>query len=250
MTDEPSPARVLHFETLDSTNEEAHRQLAAGVRLPVWIVAGEQTRGRGRGGRAWISPKGNLYATYLAVTPLGAAVATQLSFVAALAAHEAAAHCLPAVEASKLRLKWPNDVMLGDAKIAGILLESLRAPDGRLAVILGIGINVASAPEGMGRPVASLGLSCADTQTVFDALSRALSRFIALWDEGRAFETIRSLWLDRAYALQQAVSVHLNGSLIRGKFCGVDPAGALQLETAPGVVLTVTAGDIYPDGSQ
>ena len=239
---------VFRFESLDSTNEEALRRLAARERTPFWIVADEQTRGRGRSGRRWQSPAGNLYATLVIETRVSPSVATQLSFVAGLAVHEAVAAHLPADQLPRLRLKWPNDVMLGAAKLAGILLESLPSPKRKgLTVILGMGINVAFAPTETERAVASLGLEPADVPRVFAKLASALETWLARWDEGRNFPAIREAWLGRALSLNESISVNLNGSAIRGKFRGVDAAGALQLETKPGVVVTVTAGDIYPD---
>ncbi len=168
--------------------------------------------------------------------------------MAALAVHEAVAAHLPADQLPRLRLKWPNDVMLGAAKLAGILLESLPSPKRKgLTVILGMGINVAFAPTETDRPVVSLALEPADVPRVFAKLASALETWLARWDEGRNFPAIREAWLDRALSLNELISVNLNGSAIRGRFRGVDAAGALQLETKPGVVVTVTAGDIYPD---
>ncbi len=239
---------VLRFESLNSTNEEALRQLAAGARPPLWIVADEQTRGRGRGGRRWHSAKGNFYATLLVETKVSPAVATQLSFVAGLAAYDAIATYLRSGQASHLRLKWPNDVMLDGAKVAGLLLESTASPMGKgLAVILGIGINISFAPPVADRPAATLGLDPAAVPELFASLAATLETWLQWWDEGRGFPTVREAWLSRALALNEPISVHLAGDLVRGKFCGVDAAGALQLETEPGVVITVTAGDIYPD---
>ena len=242
---------VFSFESIDSTNEEALRRLAAGqTPPPFWITASEQTKGRGRAGRRWQSPRGNLYATLVFEPGVTAAVATELSFVAGLAAHSAIAAHLAAEQRPHLRLKWPNDVMLGQAKLAGILLESLGSSKGRkLAVILGIGINVSNAPPAADRAVASLGLDDTDVRRIFTSLASALESWLALWDKGRGFPEIRESWLGHAFALNEFISVNLNGSAIRGRFRGLDAAGALQLETKPGVVLTVTAGDIYPDAT-
>ncbi len=138
--------------------------------------------------------------------------------------------------------------MLGGAKLAGILLESLNSPKGKgLAVILGIGVNVAHAPSEMERPVASLGLERSAAPEVFASLAAALQSWLSRWNEGRGFAHIREAWRERALALNEPITVNLNGATIRGKFRGIDAAGALQLETEPGVVITVTAGDIYPD---
>ncbi|MBI4723535.1 MAG: biotin--[acetyl-CoA-carboxylase] ligase [Rhodomicrobium sp.] len=247
MNQEKGNLPVLRFESLDSTNEEALRQLAAGSSGPVWIVAEEQTRGRGRSGRIWQSPKGNLYASLLFKASVSPLAATQLSFVAALATYDAIAKHIEPERLAALRLKWPNDVMLGGAKLAGILIESLPAPEGEgLAVIIGIGINVSEAPVDTGRPVATLG-SSASAVSVFGALAGAFETWLPRWDEGRAFAEIREAWLSRALALNHPITVNLNGNVIRGRFRGIDPAGALQLETEPGVVIKVNAGDIYPD---
>jgi BirA family transcriptional regulator, biotin operon repressor / biotin---[acetyl-CoA-carboxylase] ligase len=239
--------RVLHFERLDSTNEEALRQLAQGAQTPLWIIADEQSQGRGRNGRAWQSPKGNLYASLLLKLSVNASAATQLSFVAALAAYDAVASQLPQGTGS-LRLKWPNDVMLAGAKVAGILIESLGGPGSdRLAAIIGIGINVSSAPADLPRAAGSLGLDASACAAIFAALTSSFETWLGRWAEGRGFADIREAWLSHAHAPGEAVSVNLNSSTIRGIFRGIDERGALKLETSVGVVITVTAGDIYPD---
>jgi BirA family transcriptional regulator, biotin operon repressor / biotin---[acetyl-CoA-carboxylase] ligase len=238
---------ALHFESLDSTNAEALRQLALGTEGPLWIVADEQTEGRGRAGRRWQSPKGNLYATLGFRPGVAASIATQLSFVAALAAFDAIASQLPVERHSGLHLKWPNDVLLGGAKIAGILIESIAGPKGNgLAAAIGIGINVGLAPQYTGRPVAALGLDPGARTAVFETLARAFAAWLARWDEGRGFAGIRDAWLARAHVIGEPLNVSLNGSSIRGRFHGLDERGALQLETDAGSVITVSAGDIYP----
>src|SRR5262249_41748867 len=159
---------------------------------PLWIVAEEQTKGRGRGGRHWHSPKGNLYTSLLLRLNVSATIATQLSFVAALAVHDAVSTELAAVQIADLRLKWPNDVMLNGAKIAGILIESLAAPDGKaLAAIVGIGINVSVVPSITGRPAGALGLEPAARLRVSGALCNAFAAWLDRWDEGWGFAAIR-----------------------------------------------------------
>ncbi len=223
------------------------RQLALGMEAPFWIVADEQSEGRGRNGRRWQSPKGNLYATLGLRLNVSATMATQLSFVAALAARDAIASHLPAEQVAALRLKWPNDVLLNGAKAAGILIESAVSPGtSDLAVAIGIGINVASAPASAGRPVATLGLAPGARTAVFEELVRAFDVWLARWDLAKGFAAIREAWLERAHVMGEPLNVSLNGSLIGGRFQGLDERGALRLKTGAGDVITVTAGDIYP----
>jgi BirA family transcriptional regulator, biotin operon repressor / biotin---[acetyl-CoA-carboxylase] ligase len=238
--------KVLHFETAGSTNAEALRQFASGTEAPFWIVADEQSEGRGRSGRRWHSPKGNLYATLGLRPGVSPAEATQLSFVAALAAYDAIASHLPAEQVGALRLKWPNDILLGGAKIAGILIESAAYPrTAGLAAAIGIGINVAQAPADTGRPVAALGLAPNARAAVFEELARAFDAWLDRWDLARGFAAIRDAWLMRAHAMGEPLNVSLNGSTIRGRFQGLDERGALRLKTDAGDVIAVTAGDVY-----
>src|SRR5258708_39940625 len=128
---------IARLDTVDSTNAEALRRARAGERGPLWIVARQQSAGRGRRGRAWVSPPGNLHATLLLTDPAPAAAAPQLGFVAGLALVDAAAAAAPLL-ASRLALKWPNDLLCGARKIAGILIEGEGSP---LTVAVGIGVN-------------------------------------------------------------------------------------------------------------
>jgi BirA family biotin operon repressor/biotin-[acetyl-CoA-carboxylase] ligase len=217
------------------------------VEAPAWIIAAEQSQGRGRNGRRWQSPKGNLYATLALRPAISASAATQLSFVAALGAYDAIASQLPARQSAALRLKWPNDVLLGGAKIAGILIESVTAPAGLgVAMAIGIGVNVAFAPADTGQATAALGLPPAGCAAVFEALAGAFQNWLACWDQGLGFPAIREAWLARAHVRGESLNVRLNGATISGRFRGLDERGALQLETEAGVVISVNAGDISP----
>lgn len=146
-----------------------------------------------------------------------------------------------------MRLKWPNDVLLGGAKIAGILIESAALPQRAvLAAAIGVGINVALAPQDTGRPVAALGLAPDARAAVFEELARAFGTWLGRWDEGRGFAGLRDAWLARAHVIGEPLNVSLNGSSIGGRFHELDERGALQLRTDTGVVITVNAGDITP----
>src|SRR3954467_5637060 len=135
--------RTIAYETLGSTNAEALARARAGERGPLWITAAAQSAGRGRRGNVWVSTPGNLFATLLLIPPSEPAVASQLSFVAALALHDAVAECAPQI-GPLLKVKWPNDLLLGGAKLAGILIEAESDP--AYAVAIGIGVNCAAHP--------------------------------------------------------------------------------------------------------
>ncbi len=211
---------VIFFDTIDSTNDEALRQAGAGAKSPLWIVARAQTKGRGRGGRKWQSPKGNLYASLLLHLTVSPSTATQLSFVCALAAYEAVSAHVDPSRLQGLRLKWPNDVLLDGAKLAGILIESVAANGKGLTIIAGIGMNVAAPPAEIGRPVAAIGNPPEACAAIFDSLANAFDTWFARWDMGRGFPKIREAWLARAFAMNEIISVSLNGSPIQGTFRG------------------------------
>ena len=171
--------RLAAHETLESTNAEALRLARGGERGPLWIVARQQTAGRGRRGSEWISPPGNLHATLLLVDPAPAECAPELSFVAALALHDAIVELAPSLR-SDLSLKWPNDMLHGGGKLAGILIEGER-PARELAVAIGIGVNCRHHPGQTSYPATDLAAVGADisAESLFATLSAAMVRRLA-----------------------------------------------------------------------
>src|SRR5262245_4960546 len=137
--------RLVTFETVGSTNAEALARARGGEAGPLWIMARRQVAGRGRRGQAWISPPGNLYATLLLTDPSPPHRAPELSFVSALAVHDAVIDACT-MEVSRLAIKWPNDLLGDGAKLAGILIEGESMPGRPLAAAIGIGINCAHHP--------------------------------------------------------------------------------------------------------
>ena len=146
--------RLIIRDEVGSTMEEARRALHQGDPGLLWIVARSQNAGRGRHGRHWTSPPGNLYASLLLVNPCEPALAPQLGFVAGLALHDAAAR-VTGLTAPRLALKWPNDLLVYGAKCSGLLLEG-ESGAGRFAVIAGLGINIASCAQGTPYPASFL----------------------------------------------------------------------------------------------
>jgi BirA family biotin operon repressor/biotin-[acetyl-CoA-carboxylase] ligase len=246
--------KLAQFDTIGSTNAEALARARSGERGPIWLVTSEQTAGRGRRHRPWIAPRGNLASSILEVIDVSPAVAATLGFAAGLAL-EAALRRL-SLEASlrsagsdtmNFLLKWPNDVLCGPNKLAGILLEAEAVADHRLAVVVGIGTNVVAAPEGTPTPATSLSALGVHVgaEEVFSALSDAWAEQRGIWDNGRGFGEIRAKWLERAVGLGQAVSVRAGTATITGRFDTIDDTGCLIVATADGKRVPISAGDVY-----
>jgi BirA family transcriptional regulator, biotin operon repressor / biotin---[acetyl-CoA-carboxylase] ligase len=246
MADGPGlQARVDILDTVDSTNAEALRRARAGERGPLWIVASQQTAGRGRRGRAWVSPPGNLYATLLLTDPAPAAAAPQLGFVAGLALHDAAAAVAPAL--ARLALKWPNDMLCSGRKIAGVLVEGEGAP---LAVAVGIGVNCRHHPEATEFPATDFAAEGADVaaEALFEQLVVAMPGRLAQWDRGAGFGAIRAAWVQRAHGLRQPARVRLAEREATGVIEGIDPTGRLLLRLDNGALEAIAAGEVFPLG--
>jgi BirA family biotin operon repressor/biotin-[acetyl-CoA-carboxylase] ligase len=238
-------AGVRHkpYDTLGSTNAEALALARAGERGPLWITAKTQTAGRGRRGNAWVSAPGNLFATLLLTQPSPQAAAPQLSFVAALALHDAVSECASRL-ASQLNVKWPNDLLLGGKKCAGILIEGDNGQS--FAVAIGIGLNCASHPPETANPATDLATDGAEVTPgrLLEALGITMARRLTQWRRGEGFAAIRADWLKRAAGLGDDIRVRLPEREMTGRFEGLDDAGCLLLKTAGGLT-TVTAGEVF-----
>ncbi len=247
--------RLEAFDAIGSTNAEAMARARAGDPGNLWLAARRQTAGRGRRGRAWQTPDGNLAASILTILDGPATHAATLGFVAGLALEEALCAAsdrgrfgLAAEGVSgRFRLKWPNDVLADGAKLAGILLEAEQLPGDRLAVVAGMGVNVAFAPDipglataalaGLGAPVAP--------ETLFAALTDAWVELAATWNGGRGFPAIRARWLDRAAGLGAPVVVRTDRGLMEGLFETIDAEGRLVVRAADGTRERVAAGEVH-----
>jgi BirA family biotin operon repressor/biotin-[acetyl-CoA-carboxylase] ligase len=246
--------RLAAFDQIGSTNAEALLRARDGEVGPIWFVTSEQTAGRGRRHRPWIAPRGNLASSILEVIDISPSIAATLGFAAGLALESALQKV--SVEASlrsagsdrmKFSLKWPNDVLAGRQKLAGILLEAEAVADKRLAVVVGIGTNVVAAPEGTPTPatsLAALGVQIG-AEELFAALSDAWTQFRGIWDNGRGFGEIRKLWLERAAGLGDRVAIQTGSSTIEGTFDTLDETGCMIVRTPDGRLLPITAGDVY-----
>ena len=236
------------LDAVDSTNAEAAR-VARFLTEPTWIMAHIQTAARGRRGRAWEMPPGNFAATLL-MWPEGLpAVVALRSFVAALALFDA---CVAlSGRAESFALKWPNDVLVNGGKLAGILLESAGQARGVSHLAVGIGVNLAAAPDmgaveaGALMPVSLLGeLGISVTPEDFLAL---LAPAFAHWEAlltAEGFAPIRTAWLARAARLGERLLARTGTETYDGRFEGIDDRGALVLATADGRKV-IAAADVF-----
>ncbi len=231
-------APIETFDQIDSTLLEARRRAEAGGVSAAWLVAREQSDGRGRRGRVWVSRRGNLYATYLGPTARAPADIALLGFAAALALSDV----IDAIAgSSRTTLKWPNDVMLDGAKAAGILLES-----GAGWFSLSFGVNLAHAPKSVDQATTSLAeaLGAGDTpEPFFEQARLALTGWCARL-ETEGFAPLRAAWMARAHRLGGKVRVVLGSEELEGVLAGLSERGELELDTPNGRRL-IAAGDVH-----
>lgn len=233
------------LEETDSTNAEAARLAASGQAGPLWIMARRQTAARGRRGRAWTAPAGNLSATLLMRPDWPPAKAALMSFAACLAVADLFDAVAPQ---AAIALKWPNDPLLNGGKAAGVLLESAGG-GGRLDwLAVGVGVNLAAAPPqepGAWRPtsVAAETGAAPDPETALTHLAAALAGWTARLDAD-GFAPLRAAWLARAARLGEKVTARLPRETVEGVFTDIDATGALVL-TCSGAVRRIAAADVF-----
>jgi BirA family biotin operon repressor/biotin-[acetyl-CoA-carboxylase] ligase len=238
--------RLAVHDVLGSTNSEALTQSRRGEKGPLWVVAREQTAGRGRRGREWISAPGNLYATLLLFDPAPAETAPQLAFVTGLAVFDAIVDCAGDLREG-LALKWPNDVLYANRKFAGILIESELAA-AKLVVAIGIGVNCVRHPAQTSFPATDLAEAGkkVSPESLFYALSHAMMRRLDQWRRGSGFAAIRSDWLECSTGIGGDIAVRLSGRDLSGHFENLDDGGRLLLRLPDGKLQMIMAGDIFP----
>ena len=213
----------------ESTNDDVAELAREGWPEGTWLRAGVQTGGKGRLGREWRSPRGNLYASTIVRLQPGDPPAPTLALVAAVALQEVSRRYAPDV-----RIKWPNDLLVEGAKVAGILLE--RQDD---AVIIGFGVNLATCPADLGRPATSLGTPIAP-DAFLDRLAGCLRDWLQRW-RSEGFASVRAAWLDAAHPVGTALASQGG----EGLFDGLDESGGLRLRLADGSIRVIHAGDVF-----
>jgi BirA family transcriptional regulator, biotin operon repressor / biotin---[acetyl-CoA-carboxylase] ligase len=242
----PAGYRLVSYDTVASTSDEAKRLARDGGAGGTVVWALEQTAGRGRRGRHWLSPRGNLYASFVIDPNCAAAQAAQLGFVAALAVGDGLREVM--ADPAGIAYKWPNDVVIDGRKIAGVLIESEIGEGGRLAVlVVGIGINLASAPAGTEFPatcIAASGRPAPAPAAMLEVLAAHFDAWLKRWRTS-GFAPVRRAWLAGAASLGRTIRLRLDGAELDGRFCDIDGEGMLVLETADGV-RQIAAGEVFP----
>jgi len=211
----------------------------------LWVVADTQTAGRGRNGRVWSSPRGNLHASLLLIDPAPPLRAAELGFVAGVAT----AHALREILCGdgRVTIKWPNDVLHDGAKLCGILLESANLRDGRFACVAGVGVNCRLHPANV--PYNATNLSAIAGQPVapakvFARLSATMTHWLDVWAAGAGFAAVRAEWLSLAAGLGAWIGVARPSHTVEGTFQTIDATGRLILEQESGQV-AIEAGDVF-----
>ena len=241
----PAPYRLIAYETIGSTSDEAKRLARDGAEEGLIIWAKTQTAGRGRRGRVWVSPLGNLHMSLVLRPHCRAGVAAQLGFVAALGMAAALRELAPRVA---VRCKWPNDLLANDKKIAGILLETemvaSECPD---FVVLGIGVNLASSPSDTPYPTTSLakeGVGSIAPDVVLARFVECITKWMNAWRKD-GFLPIRDAWLAQAFGLGEPIQVRLERETLDGRFLDLADDGALMLGMLDGS-RRIAAGEVFP----
>ncbi|WP_377288332.1 biotin--[acetyl-CoA-carboxylase] ligase [Rhizobium sp. SG2393] len=238
--------RHEHLPEIGSTNTAALERARSGDPGHLWITADRQLGGRGRRGRPWASEPGNLYASLLLMDVAPIEALGSLPLAVAVAVQRAVQAVLPP-DGAKAAVKWPNDILIDGRKMCGILIEGEKLPDGRHAVVIGIGINIATAPEATLYPVTTIreagGTVLPDE--LFTHLFMEMAAALHLWDAGRGLEAIVADWRAAAHGIGRPITVNMTDRSIPGRFVDIDETGRLMLETDDGAVMRIAAGDVF-----
>jgi BirA family biotin operon repressor/biotin-[acetyl-CoA-carboxylase] ligase len=247
----PNGYHLHYLPQVDSTNEEARRMALENSLIPTWIIADVQTAGRGRRGRAWDSPSGNLMTTlYLPHAP-EPKQAGQLAFVAGLALETTVRHFIG--EGASVSLKWPNDVLIDGKKASGILLESTQQDPQRRWLAIGLGLNLATHPQDTPYPATNIsaitGKSVSNLQAL-EVLAAAFEGLYQQWKMG-GFAPVLQAWRAVAHGIGGPLVARLENQTIEGIFLDIDETGALQLQDPAGGMHVIDAGDVFfPENGQ
>jgi len=242
----PDDFRHIALAETVSTNSECLARAREGDPGNLWITAARQTGGRGRRGREWFSEPGNLYASLLLIDPAPVEHLHSLPLAAAVAVHRAIRRVMPP-GSPEVAIKWPNDILIDGRKTCGILLEAEGLPDGRHALVIGCGVNVAVMPETGLYPVTSLRQEGAtiSAEELFAHLFVTMAEALSIWNRGAGIAAVIDQWRAAAKGIGEAITVNLPDRSLSGRFIGIDVDGRLLLDTGSGAPLAIAAGDVF-----
>lgn len=232
--------RIEQVAEIDSTNEACRLRALAGEAAGLVIRADRQTAGRGRRGRNWASPQGNLYTSILLRPQRPASESAALGFAAVTAIGDVAEALLPA--GTRVQHKWPNDLLIDGSKASGILLEAQPG-----FVVLGIGVNIASHPADTPYPATDLvaaGTAPIAPQALLDRLLTAFAQLYDSWERA-GFAALLPAWRRRAAGLGETIEVRLERETLSGTFRDLEPDGTMRLGLSDGTERRIAAGDVY-----
>ena len=238
---------LLIFDEIDSTNSEGLRlaQICRAGNFVVW--ARSQTKGRGRESKAWESERGNLFLSILLNENIPTTRQPQFSFITALAAYDLIyALTRQSGTSFKIQLKWPNDILVDNKKISGILLESLSFND-NASLVIGIGVNVKTSPSNISQTSTSLadeGVDHIELEKVINHFMLNFEKYRSMWQQS-GFIEIRKLWLKRAAKLNETITIDNGREKITGIFKDIDFSGGIRIRTADGKIHSLSAGQIF-----
>jgi BirA family biotin operon repressor/biotin-[acetyl-CoA-carboxylase] ligase len=243
----PPGYRLIAYDSISSTNDEAKRLAREGAAEGTLLWALEQTAGRGRRGRVWVSPRGNLYLSLVLRPDCSVASAAQLGFVAALAVGDALRAMLPLTE--RVTYKWPNDVLINNRKVAGLLLESETvAPEKLSFIVVGVGVNLTTSPQSTEFPATSImeeGLGEIMPEVMLEKFAAHFRSWNTRW-RAEGFIPVRAAWLTAAaIARGEPIRVRLESRAFCARFLDLDHEGNLLLDRA-GECLRIAAGEVFP----
>ncbi len=237
--------RHIALEDTISTNAVCFEHARNGDAGRLWITADRQTGGRARRGRNWVSEPGNLYSSLLLIDPAPIEALASLPLVISVALYDAIRPVLdPGTDFS---IKWPNDLLIGGAKVSGILLEGEYLPDGRYALVIGCGVNIAHCPENTPYPATSLQAQGAmiSPQELFARFYQTTAEYLAIWNKGEGTREIVGRWRQTARGIGSRIKVNLPDRTLEGVFADIDDRGMLLLDLGGGNLTTIAAGDVF-----
>lgn len=242
--------KIIKFSIIDSTNNEAKRIVSSGKAVPSVILAHIQTAGRGRYNRKWEHGQGNLYMSVLTPLECHLSKASELSFVIGLATYEVVDTLCNKIDTigandnitNNIKLKWPNDIFIGNHKLGGILLESITHTN-QTWIIIGIGLNLQKAPTKYSVSLKDCGVTI-KPDDILNMIIESFQKYKQMWSL-RGFSHIRTLWLQHAYKLGNQVNVGDMNSSITGIFESIDETGAMILRLSSGETYNMSIGEMF-----